>query len=147
MNVIPLLIVASHGDVAKAALRTATQILGAIEPSEAIGLESDGRLEDLEKGIRAARGKHGRTLPCIILVDLFGGSCSNVASKLVRTLEPDDGPVRVIAGFNVPMIIEFAFSRGKYDFDALADKVMEAGKKACIDVNAKIHAPHRPAAA
>lgn len=137
----PLLIIASHGDVARAALETAVAILGPVEPSAAIGLDANGRLEDLEKGIRAARESHGREKPVIVMVDLFGGSCSNVATKLLRTAEAGDGPMRVIAGFNIPMIVEYAFSRTKYDTDKLADRVIEAGKKACLDVNAKVLAP------
>ncbi len=140
---LPLLIIASHGAVGQAALETCSQILGPIEPAAAIGLDVHGRLEDVERGIVAVREHHGRERPTIILVDLFGGSCANVAAKILKSRTEQDAPIRVIAGFNIPMIIEFAFSRSKYPLDKLADRIIEAGKKACLDLNAKVLA--RPA--
>lgn len=136
----PLLIIASHGTVGQAALETCSQILGPIEPAAAIALDTHGRLEDVERGINAVREHHGRHRPAIILVDLFGGSCANVAAKILKSRTEQDAPIRVIAGFNIPMIIEFAFSRSKYPIDKLADRIIEAGKMACLDLNAKVMA-------
>ena len=134
----PLLILASHGRLATAALESAAQICGPIEGSVALGLPPSGRIEEIEKGILGARRDHGPELPVILLVDLFGGSSSNVATKLLKTAIEGYAPMRVIAGFNLAMLIEFAFSRGKYDLDQLADRMIEAGRKACLDVNARL---------
>ena len=134
----PLLVLASHGDLATAALESAAQIFGPIEGSVAIGLPPSGRLEEIEKGVLGARHDFGVERPVILLVDLFGGSSSNVATKLLKTMPEGFGPMRVVAGFNLAMLIEFAFSRGKYGLDALADRMIEAGRKACLDVNARV---------
>lgn len=134
---VPLLIIASHGKLAQAALDSACQIFGSIEPSAALGLDANGRLEDLEAAIRDLR-RERPTQPILLLVDLFGGSCANVAARFLKSSPADAPPLRVIAGFNLAMLVEFAFSRDKMDLDALADRMIEAGKKACLDVNAKL---------
>lgn len=135
---IPLLIIASHGSLALAILESARQIFGPIEPAVGIALEPSGRLEEIEKGIDEARMAHGIDRPVILLVDLFGGSCSNVAAKVLKRSGDQGGSIRVIAGFNLAMLIEFAFSREKLEIDALADRMIEAGRRACLDVNGKM---------
>lgn len=137
MTPTPLLILASHGNLGVAALESASLIFGPIEGAVALGLPPSGRLEDIERGILEARRESGPERPVILLVDLFGGSCSNVATRLLKTAVEGSAPMRVIAGFNLAMLIEFAFSRGKYDLNQLADRMIEAGKKACLDVNAR----------
>jgi len=137
MTPAPLLILVSHGNLGAAALESASLIFGPIEGAAAIGLPPSGRLEDLERQVHAARREFGPDRPVILLVDLFGGSCSNVATKLLKSPIEGQAPLRVVAGFNLAMLIEFAFSRGKYDLDQLADRMIEAGKKACLDVNAR----------
>ncbi len=134
----PILIIASHGHLAQAALESACQIFGPIPGASAVGLEPSGRLEDVEKAIEETRRAQGADRPVILLVDLFGGSCSNIGARLIKKRQESDPPLRVIAGFNLAMLIEFAFSRDKMDAEALADRLLEAGRKACLDVNAKL---------
>lgn len=133
----PVLVIASHGRLARAALDSAAQIFGPIDSAFALGLEPNGRLEDLEAELRELRARHPDR-PMLLFVDLFGGSCANVAARAVKTAPPDAAPLRVIAGFNLAMLVEFAFSRDKMPIDALAERMIEAGRKACIDVNAKL---------
>lgn len=139
----PVLIVASHGSLAKSALESAVQIFGEIEGSAAIGLDPDGRLEDIEKEIIEITNKLGKERPVLLLVDLFGGSCSNVAAKLLKLRKDGDSPIRIVAGFNLAMLIEYAFSKDKYEFEPLANRILEAGRKACLDVNAKFQGLQR----
>jgi len=133
----PLLIVASHGNMASSAIESTFQIFGRFDNVIAIGLDQNGRLDEFELSILDARKNFGFDRPTLLLVDLFGGSCSNVGAKLLKKQKETDFPLRIIAGFNLAMLIEFAFSRDKYDFDQLVDRILEAGKKACLDVNAK----------
>lgn len=61
----------------------------------------------------------------IILTDLFGGTPSNLAISIM-----DDGPIEVIAGMNLPMLVKLAKLRA--DGQRLPDAVRcaeEAGKK------------------
>lgn len=137
MAEIPMLIIASHGRLAAAALETARLILGTLDPAVAVCLEENGTLEQIEREIAAAMSAGDAPRPAILLVDLFGGSCSNVAAKLLRKAIVDGVKLRVIAGFNLAMLIEFAFSRERYALDELADRMIDAGKRACLDVNTK----------
>lgn len=129
----PGLLLISHGDHAEAALRSARMILGEIEGAEAIGLPTDGSLETLSASVEAALDRIGPERPVIVLVDLFGGSCSNVAVRLLPKR-----PLRVVAGLNLAMVVEFALRRSQSDAGSLVEKVLEAGRRAVLDVNARL---------
>lgn len=134
--VTPLLVIASHGVLSRAALDTARQILGALADAHAVCLEPSVALEEMEQEIlRVLEADPDR--PALLLVDLFGGSCSNVAARLIRRAATQGRKLRVIAGFNLAMLIEFAFSKDRFALDDLATRMIEAGRKACLDVNAR----------
>jgi mannose/fructose-specific phosphotransferase system component IIA len=63
--------------------------------------------------------------PALILTDLVGGSCTTVAAAVARQ-RPD---VRVVAGANLAMLLEFVFHRGE-PLDAVAERVAAAGRAA-----------------
>ncbi|RMH54014.1 MAG: PTS sugar transporter subunit IIA [Candidatus Hydrogenedentota bacterium] len=131
----PYLILASHGNLAREALSTATRILGPIEGAEAICLGQDGTLEGIERSItEILEREQGR--PVLLMVDLFGGSCSNVAARVLQR-ESEKRTLAVVAGFNLAMIIEFVFSRAQFSIEDLSRRVIDAGRKACLDVAGK----------
>ena len=132
----PGLVLISHGEHAEKALESARMILGAeaLKAAAAIGLPTDGSLEDLAARVEAALDRLDPGRPALVLVDLFGGSCSNVAARLIPRR-----PVRVISGLNLAMIVEFSLQRGAGgSIDDLVAKVLEAGRRAVIDVNARL---------
>ena len=133
---LPVLLVVSHGDLARAVLDSARMILGPIEGSEAVSLPPSGSVDQLEAEVGEKLKLLGEDRPALVLVDLFGGSCCNVAAKFIARREN----VRVISGLNIAMVIEFATARTHLSFADLAGKVMSAGCKAIIDVN-KLFAP------
>jgi len=131
--VTPGLLLVSHGDHAEAALRSARMILGEIEGAEAVGLPPSGSLEAFSAAVESALDRIGADRPTLVLVDLFGGSCANVAARLIGKR-----PMRVAAGLNLAMVVEFALRRGGCDLDAVVEKVLEAGRRAVIDVNERL---------
>lgn len=129
----PGLLLVSHGEHAESALKSARMILGEIEGAEAVGLPTDGSLEDLAGAVERALDRIGPDRPILVLVDLFGGSCANVAVRLLPKR-----PLRIVAGLNLAMVVEFALRRSYGDIDSLVEKVLEAGRRAVIDVNARV---------
>jgi mannose/fructose-specific phosphotransferase system component IIA len=67
--------------------------------------------------------------PALIFTDLAGGSCTTVAATVARN-RPE---VRVVAGVNLGMLLEFVFHRGEA-LDALAARVAAAGRAAVRDL-------------
>jgi mannose/fructose-specific phosphotransferase system component IIA len=134
----PGLLLLSHGDLAASALASARMIVGEIEGAEAVGLRPETPLERLAADVRAALDRIGPGRPVLVLADLFGGSCANVAARL-----GGGRPTRLLCGLNLAMVVEFALSRTDSDLDALAGRVLEAGRKAVVDVDAR-RAGRRP---
>jgi PTS system mannose-specific IIA component len=111
-------------------------IMGRVSLLRAVGLRSDQGLDDLEREIKKAwRGlEQGGAEQVLILVDMFGGSCSNVAARLVS--EKEAKQAAVITGVNLPMVLEAAIDRDLYPLEALVNKIVEAGRKSIVDVRA-----------
>jgi len=67
--------------------------------------------------------------PAVVFADLAGGSCAAAAAAVARS-RPD---VRVVAGVNLPMLLEFAFHRDDA-LDAAAHRAGQAGRAAVREV-------------
>ncbi|MGY3777838.1 PTS sugar transporter subunit IIA [Isobaculum melis] len=101
----PKLIVMSHGLMAQETLKSAQMIVGEIDGAVAISmLEADG-LEVTTDKLRVALEKIG-TEDVVILVDLLGGTPSNVAVKAFF----EQKNIEVVTGLNLSLVIEYAVS-------------------------------------
>lgn len=67
--------------------------------------------------------------PVLVFTDLAGGSCTSVAGAVARTRTD----VRVVAGVNLAMLLEFAFHRDE-TLDAAAERAAAAGRAAVREV-------------
>ena len=77
---------------------------------------------ELNKALDALKGCEG----VIIFTDLMGGTPFNTAAQLGRDREN----VRILAGTNLPMLVEVVMSR-KFmdDLDGLVDSLLQTGKE------------------
>ena len=64
----------------------------------------------------------------MILTDMFGGTPSNLAIS-VMDAPRKGGPVDVIAGLNLPMLIKLAQARAETELPALVEAAQESGRK------------------
>lgn len=107
----------SHADLGAAlvhAVESITGITGALVP-----VSNDGcNRATLDERVHAAVGD----TPCVVFVDLAGGSCFRSAARLTR----DRPGLTVVAGVNLPMLIDFVFQRDASLEDAVKHAV-EAG--------------------
>ena len=130
------LIVSSHGLFAQEALNAATMIVG--EPrmttevvSVVKGRSYDECLAELQEKYAAMAGADGT----LILVDIFGGTPSNISSFLALTAEN----VQVYSGLNLPMLIELIAMNPQTI--AEAKTIIEtAAANSLTDITAKIKA-------
>lgn len=102
-------IVGSHGEMAHYALKSAEMIVGAQSNVASISVRMDDTLESAGKQFEKAIENVDASSGIVILVDLFGGTPSNVAGKTL--LERSD--VLLISGLNLPMLIELLLNRHK----------------------------------
>ena len=110
-------VVVSHADLGAAlvhAVESITGILGALVP-----VSNDGcNRATLDQRVHAAVGD----APCVVFVDLAGGSCFRSAARLTR----DHAGLTVVAGVNLPMLIDFVFHRD-LGLDGAVKHAVEAG--------------------
>jgi PTS system mannose-specific IIA component len=130
------IIIVAHGALAGELINSVAMIMGRVPLLRGVGLGSDQSLDDLKREIEEAwqELERGGARHILVLVDMFGGSCSNVAARLVCDSEP--GHVAVVTGVNLPMVLEASIDRDLYQFKDLVDKVVKAGRKSIVDVRA-----------
>ncbi len=132
------IILVAHGGLARALADAVTMILGRPSLLKAVDLGADECLDDLARGIEDAwrELEAEKAARIIILTDMFGSSCSNVAGRVVH----DKGrvPAALVTGVNLPMVIEAAIDRDLYSLEELVAKVIAAGNKSIVDIAAAL---------
>lgn len=125
-------IVVTHGNLARELVLTAQGILGQAPDLISMCLEPQEGIEDLQHKLSALL----HDLPgALVLVDMFGGTPSNVAMMLSRQY-----PVEVITGANLPMVLEAVLHRHLLALHPLADLVSEKGRQSIMNANALLAA-------
>ena len=130
------IVIVAHGDMGVELVRSLHMIMGAATGIYAVSLSPEESIEDLgqavkrtiTKGLAAYDGASTR-----MLVDMFGGSCANVAAKVAADLDPER--IIVVAGVNLPMAVDAVINRDILDFPDLVRKVVEAGNRSIIDMS------------
>ncbi|MEG1525205.1 MAG: PTS sugar transporter subunit IIA [Clostridia bacterium] len=97
------LIVATHGDLALAALNVVEMFTGSQKQVQTIGFRSGDSLEDLLDRFQAALEALSDCEDILAVTDLKGGSPCNAAT----VMKMKNNSVRVIAGFSIPVLIQF----------------------------------------
>lgn len=97
------LILASHGEMAEAALRSAEMLIGEQEKVEVIGFFPGESTEMLLERFDRALCRLEDCDELLAMVDLQGGSPCNAAT-VMKMQHPK---LHVIAGFNLPLILQF----------------------------------------
>jgi N-acetylgalactosamine PTS system EIIA component len=114
-------IVAGHGDFAPGLVSAVQQITGRGDVFRAL-VTRDLSGPDLEVLIRRALDETGAV---VVFTDLQAGSCTMAARRLTRNL-PN---VLLIAGANLPMLLDFVFADSMPPVEA-ARHAMERGRAA-----------------
>lgn len=112
------LVLVTHGQLATEFVAALEQIVGKQEAIAAVCIAPDDdmgqRRSDILTAVEAVKSDGG----AILLTDMFGGTPSNLAISIMKS--PD---LEVIAGVNLPMLIQLAQVRSSL---CLADAVKEA---------------------
>ncbi len=130
------ILLVAHGALAEQLITSVAMIMGRVPLLRAVGLRVDENLDDfareIEEGWRLLEEEGAEHI--LVLVDMFGGSCSNVAARLVR--DKDAERVALLTGVNLPMVLEAAIDRELYPLPELVAKIIKAGRKSIVDVRA-----------
>lgn len=140
MNV--LIIVGTHGSAAGELIRTAEMLIGEQDLIECITFVPGENADTLVEKYQALLAKHASGIPTLFLVDTWGGSPFNAASRIAMGTENTD----VVAGVNVPMLVEVLMTRD--DHPSLQDLVavaLETGKEGIRSLKPSVKVSGTPA--
>lgn len=124
------IIVATHGGLARELITTAQLIVGVQRDLTAVCLEAHEGIEDLKRKFEATLASAGAETGHLVLVDMFGGTPSNVALELAQS-----HPLRVITGVNLPMLLEVITHRPIMDLPSLAEFTLKKGRQSIFNAN------------
>ena len=116
-------LVITHGNFGIELLKSVEMIMGEQEDSAALGLCLGDDVEALRadaQRVIAENQEAGKET--IVLVDIFGGSPSNVALYALRSSD-----TKLITGVNMLMLIEFFSSRDSEELSDLVEKMIASG--------------------
>ncbi|MCB2293819.1 mannose/fructose/sorbose PTS transporter subunit IIA [Clostridium algoriphilum] len=117
------IILGTHGKFSEEILKSTEMILGEQENVSTItflpGEGADDLMKNYEEAIKSLQCEDG----VLFMVDLFGGSPFNAASRIVAKEENMD----VITGINIPMLLEVFSSREDSTVDELAQIALSTG--------------------
>lgn len=132
------LLVTGHGHFATG-LGSSLQLIAGENPSiQYVDFEADHSTETLTANLNTAFDKMKDCDGVLVLADLAGGSPFKCAAEC-KFARPDQ-KIEVVAGTNLPMLIEASMSMPMYtDPDTMADAVTASGKDFIIKFVLETH--------
>ena len=124
------IVVVTHGEFADGIASAVTLIAGPQEQFETVALREGDSIDGLKERIQTAIDKADTGSGSLLFVDMLGASPSNAAAYLVTDR------VEIIAGVNLPMILEILAVRGDMALAELAEMAMNAGKESIQSLSA-----------
>jgi len=128
------IVIGTHGWAAEQLLKTAEMLLGEQENVGWIDFVPGENAETLIEKYNAQLSKLDTSQGVLFLVDTWGGSPFNAASRIVVDKEHHE----VIAGVNIPMLVETLMGRDDNpSFDELVALAVETGREGVKALKAK----------
>ncbi|NIF31397.1 PTS mannose transporter subunit IIAB [Enterobacter sp. Cy-643] len=128
------IVIGTHGWAAEQLLKTAEMLLGEQENVGWIDFVPGENAETLIEKYNAQLEKLDTSKGVLFLVDTWGGSPFNAASRIVV----DKENYEVVAGVNIPMLVETLMSRDDNPtFDDLVAHAVETGREGVKALKAK----------
>lgn len=116
-------LVITHGNFGIEILKSVEMIMGEQEDAAALGLCLGDDVEELRaKAEEIIVNNKEAGKETVVLVDIFGGSPSNVALYALRNHD-----IKLVTGVNMLMLIEFFSSRDSEELDELVEKMISSG--------------------
>ena len=118
------LVIVTHGRLSDELINALDHVIGSDKniTSVCIGPHDDmvRRRTDILKSVEKVNDGAG----VVVLTDMFGGTPSNLAISIM-----DKVPIEVIAGVNLPMLVNLASIRKTLNLSEAVSRAQEAGKK------------------
>ncbi len=125
------LIIATHGEMAKAILEVSEVLMGEQEKVETIGFCLGDSLDILLDRLKKAFDKLADCEDILIAVDIKGGSPCNAAT-VMKTQHTN---ARLVTGVNIPLLLQFFEDRyNQLPLEESITNIMEVGQTAINEI-------------
>ena len=114
----------SHGQLANELLRAAEIIVGKIENTVTVDIHPKTGMEEIHTAVEAAIRTVDSGNGVILLIDMFGGTPSNIGLSFLATHK-----VEVLTGVNLPMMVKAPMVRSTMPLSELAAHLQEYGRR------------------
>lgn len=125
-------IVGTHGKFSEEILRSTEMVFGQLDNVAGVTFEPGESVSGLVEKYKAALASLDWTDGVIFLVDLFGGSPYNAASRIAVNHEKMD----IVTGVNLPMIVDLLANRGIEQVENLVNLAIHAGHDSMMSFRA-----------
>ena len=118
------LVIVTHGRLADELIAALEHVVGARQAIKGINIGPEDNMELRRQDIIDAVTDADQGQGVIVCTDMFGGTPSNLAISIM-----DKGPIEVIAGVNLPMLVKLASVRGDQPLKKAVAAGCEAARK------------------
>ena len=118
------LVLVTHGRLAVEFVAALEHVVGPQQQTAAISIGPEDDMEKRRDDVLAKINEVDSGSGVIVLTDMFGGTPSNLAISFL-----EQANVEVVAGVNLPMLIQIASVRETMALADVADAAREAGRK------------------
>lgn len=128
------IVVVTHGNMASGVLDSAKLIAGEQENITSEGLFEGDDIGEFKERIRNAVDSVHTGEGVLVFVDLFGASPFTTTGSLISYFKEKEIDVRVVAGCNLPMVIEATLMRESLTLDELYTQILQTGKDSIVEL-------------
>jgi len=118
------LLIITHSRLAKELLEAAGFIMGSVESAECVSIETQKDSKKLRNIIQSKLKSLDQGDGVLILVDMFGGTPSNLALSFLQK-----DTAEVVTGVNLPMVLSVVDNRKGKSLAEVADIAKSAGQR------------------
>ncbi|MFT5438395.1 MAG: PTS system mannose-specific IIA component [Alphaproteobacteria bacterium] len=118
------MVLVTHGRLADEFLGALQHVVGEQEQAATVCIQPDDDMEQRRRDILAAIEAVDSGDGAVVLTDLFGGTPSNLAISVMNETK-----IEVIAGVNLPMLVQLARVRKNMDLADAVREAQDAGRK------------------
>jgi len=123
------IVLVTHGRLAEELRLAMEHVMGPQRHVRTICIGPDDGLESCRGEIREAVAEVDQGDGVVVLTDMFGGTPSNLAASMKERGPCCGGPVEVIAGVSLPLLVKLAKVRGTEPLAEAVDHAVNAGRK------------------
>ncbi|EQF27494.1 PTS system fructose IIA component family protein [Clostridioides difficile CD160] len=131
------IVIAAHGNMAKAMLESAELIVGKQEKVETLGLNHGDSIDDFSKRLENEIEKY-KDEGVLLLLDFYGGTPFNTSAIVINKFAKVCD-LECLTGVNLPMLLELFLNRENMKLIELKNLCEEVGVSGIKDVKAALN--------